>query len=208
MKKNGVVIDKFAVFNEVHGWRDLGTELDGIGTFCHEFSHCLGLPDFYSTVNVPYYGMGSWSLMDEGCKLVIFIEFVPVTEEARHLSPGDAERAYMAKALDDLRQHYDESVLLSFPGDELSLGGCMAAGREFFHINSHGGAEPCPFSPYSDVNIKETSLKEAIRSPLFLALQDEGVLGGPHVGGCVLYEKREEVERLMEEERRKKAQTA
>ena len=67
MKKNGVVIDKFAVFNEVHGWRDLGTELDGIGTFCHEFSHCLGLPDFYPTVNVPYYGMGSWSLMDEGC---------------------------------------------------------------------------------------------------------------------------------------------
>ena len=148
------------------------------------------------------------SLMDEGCKLVIFIEFVPVTEEARHLAPGDAERAYMAKALDDLRQHYDESVLLSFPGDELSLGGCMAAGREFFHINSHGGAEPCPFSPYSDVNIKETSLKEAIRSPLFLALQDEGVLGGPHVGGCVLYEKREEVERLMEEERQKRLQTA
>ena len=135
-------------------------------------------------------------LMEKGCKLVIYVEFVPVTEEARHLAPGEAERAYMARAMDALRAHYDEAVLLSFPGDELAMGGCMAAGREFFHINSHGGAEPCPFSPYSDCNVRDTSLREAIASPLFRQLQDEGVLSGEHVGGCVLYEKREQVEAL------------
>ena len=97
-----------------------------------------------------------------------------------------------------LRGQYDEAVLLSFPGDELAMGGCMAAGREFFHINSHGGAEPCPFSPYSDVNIKDTSLREAIASPLFRALREQGLLSGEHVGGCVLYEKREQVEALAE----------
>ena len=137
------------------------------------------------------------SLIDKGCKLVIFVEFVPVTEEARHLAPGDAERAYMMQAMEELREHYNEAVLLSFPGDELAMGGCMAAGREFFHINSHGGAEPCPFSPYSDVNIRDTSLREAIDSPLFHKLQDEGVLSGEHVGGCVLYEKRDQVEALV-----------
>ena len=136
------------------------------------------------------------TLMGRGCKLVIFVEFVPVTEEARHLAPGDAEREYLAKAMETLREKYSEAVLLSFPGDELAMGGCMAAGREFFHINSHGGAEPCPFSPYSDVNIRDTSLRAAIASPLFQRLQTEGILSGEHVGGCVLYEKRELVESI------------
>ena len=135
-------------------------------------------------------------LIEKGCRLVIYVEFVPVTAEARHLAPGDAEREYMAQAIELLRAASQDAVLLSFPGDELAMGGCMAAGREFFHINSHGGAEPCPFSPYSDVNVKETSLKEAIRSPLFHRLQAEGVLSGEHVGGCVLYERREQVEAI------------
>jgi len=64
---DGVTVDKFAVFNEVNGSSDSSTKIDGIGTFCHEFSHCLGLPDFYETTyNNGYYGMGSWSLMDYG----------------------------------------------------------------------------------------------------------------------------------------------
>ena len=88
-------------------------------------------------------------------------------------------------------------VYISFPGDEKSSGGCVAAGRGFFHINSHGGAEPCPFSPYSDINVRETSLREALRSPLFMALQSGGILSDDHEGGCVLYEKREQVEALL-----------
>ena len=137
------------------------------------------------------------ALTEKGCRLVIFVEYVPVTEDSRHLAPGDAERAFLAEAMERLRGTCDEAVLLSFPGDELAMGGCMAAGREFFHINSHGGAEPCPFSPYSDVNIKDSSLREAIASPLFRALQEQGVLRGEHVGGCVLYEKRNQVEALL-----------
>ena len=137
-------------------------------------------------------------LIGRGCRLVIYVEYVPVTEEAAHLAPGDAERAEMAAAMDALRARYDEAVLLSFPGDELAMGGCMAAGREFFHINSHGGAEPCPFSPYSDVNVRDASLRDAIASPLFRRLQDDGLLSGEHVGGCVLYEKRAQVEALLQ----------
>ena len=139
------------------------------------------------------------TLIDRGCKLVIYVEFVPVTKEAAYLAPGEKERAYMETAMETLRKKYDEVVLLSFPGDELAMGGCMAAGREFFHINSHGGAEPCPFSPYSDVNIKDTSLKDAIASPLFQKLNERGVLSGEHVGGCVLYEKRDQVEAILAE---------
>ena len=67
MERNGVYINRFGVFNEVNGSNDNGTTLDGIGTFCHEFSHCLGLPDFYDTAYGGHYGMGRWSLMCSGC---------------------------------------------------------------------------------------------------------------------------------------------
>lgn len=42
------------------------TGLDGIGTLCHEFAHCLGLPDMYDTGDGLFYGMGTWDLMDQG----------------------------------------------------------------------------------------------------------------------------------------------
>lgn len=136
-------------------------------------------------------------LMNKGCKLIIYVEFVPVTEEAQYLAPGDPERIYVAEAMDEMRRRTTEIVLLSFPGDELSNEGCMAAGRGFFHINSHGGAEPCPFSPYSDINVKDTSLKDAISSRLFQQLQLSGLLGESHLGGCVLFEKKDEVEAIL-----------
>ena len=136
-------------------------------------------------------------LADRGCKAVIFVEYVPVTQESKELAPGDEERDYLTGEITRLREERPEMVYISFPGDEKSSGGCVAAGRGFFHINSHGGAEPCPFSPYSDVNVRSTSLREAMRSPLFTALRDGGILTDDHEGGCVLYEKRELVEALL-----------
>ncbi len=136
-------------------------------------------------------------LSDRGCKAVIFVEFVPVTDDSRELAPGDEEREYLNREIERLRREHQEMVYIAFPGDEKSTGGCVAAGRGFFHINSHGGAEPCPFSPYSDINVRDTSLKEALRSPLFQALQSEGLLNDDHAGGCVLYEKRAQVEALL-----------
>ena len=136
-------------------------------------------------------------LSGRGCKAVIFVEFVPVTEDSKELAPGDAERAYLQGELDRLRREHQEMVYVSFPGDEKSSGGCVAAGRGFFHINSHGGAEPCPFSPYSDCNVRNGSLKDALNSPLFMALQSGDILLDDHEGGCVLYEKRELVESLL-----------
>lgn len=139
------------------------------------------------------------NMLELGCKAVIYVEFVPVTEEAKHLAPGDSERKIMKAKLDKLREDVEDMVFVSFPGDEKSSGGCVAAGRGFFHINSHGGAEPCPFSPYSDINVKETSLREALKSKLFLTLQNEGVLKEDHAGGCILFEKREQVEKILNE---------
>lgn len=132
-----------------------------------------------------------------GSKVVFFIEFVPVTEEAKNLAPQDAEREILKKEIARLREEYSEMIFISFPGDEKTSGGCLAAGRGFFHINSHGGAEPCPFSPYSDINVRDTSLKEAMNSHLFCKLRDGEILMEDHPGGCVLFEKKELIEDLM-----------
>ena len=137
------------------------------------------------------------SLAEKGCKVVIFVEYVPVTEESRELAPTDTEREFMQSEIIRLRETRPEMVYISFPGDEKSSGGCVAAGRGFFHINSHGGAEPCPFSPYSDINVRDSSLKDAMNSPLFIKLRDEGYLLEDHEGGCILYEKRELVQQII-----------
>ena len=132
---------------------------------------------------------------------VIFVEYVPVSEENIDLAPGDEERKYMNERLESLRtDHADNMIIISFPGDEKSSGGCLAAGRGFFHINSHGDAEPCPFSPYSDINVKDTSLREALQSNLFKGLDDNGLLKEDHAGGCVLHERRKAVENLLKSE--------
>ena len=60
-------VNTFAVFNELHGSNDNTTTIDGIGTFCHEFGHCLGLPDFYDTGGGNHYGLGDWDIMCLGC---------------------------------------------------------------------------------------------------------------------------------------------
>ena len=137
------------------------------------------------------------TLSDRGCKAIIFVEFVPVTDDSRELAPGETEREYLGSEISRLRREHPEMVYVSFPGDEKSSGGCVAAGRGFFHINSHGGAEPCPFSPYSDINVRDSSLRDALHSPLFTALRDGNILMDDHEGGCVLYEKRELVESLL-----------
>ena len=134
------------------------------------------------------------SLSDRGCKLVIYVEYVPVTEESTELAISDEQRDYLTAEVSRIRSEHQDMVFVSFPGDEKSSGGCIAAGRGFFHINSHGGAEPCPFSPYSDVNVRDTSLREAMKSKLFTRIKEEDLLVDDHKGGCVLFEKRKQVE--------------
>ena len=136
-------------------------------------------------------------LSESGCKAVIFVEFVPTDESMKDLAPGDAERAAMTERLNELREGNSAMLLISFPGDELRTDGCLAAGRGFFHINPQGGAEPCPFSPYSDANLRNMHLKDALNSPLFRTLRAGGLLSGTHDGGCVLFEHRHEVEAIL-----------
>ena len=54
------------IYNHFTGGYSVKEFPDGIGTMCHEFSHCLGIPDMYDTNYGGNYGMGSWDIMDQG----------------------------------------------------------------------------------------------------------------------------------------------
>lgn len=59
---DGVTVDTYACSAELNG----NSNLDGIGTFCHEFSHCMGFPDLYDTGYGGWFGMGDFDLMNSG----------------------------------------------------------------------------------------------------------------------------------------------
>ena len=59
---DGVTVDTYACSNEV----TTSNSIEGIGCFCHEFSHCMGFPDFYDTAYNGWFGMDAFDLMCSG----------------------------------------------------------------------------------------------------------------------------------------------
>jgi MoaA/NifB/PqqE/SkfB family radical SAM enzyme len=136
-------------------------------------------------------------LQQYGCKIVFFVEYVPAEANTTYLALDAGQIIEFESRLENLRSTHKGILFLSFPGDEKAAGGCLAAGRGFLHINPEGKAEACPFSPYSDRNITDSGLKEALKSPFFAKLRESGLVGGEHTGGCTLFEHNEEVQNLL-----------
>lgn len=126
-------------------------------------------------------------LADAGCCLIFYVEYEPVNGMGLDLAFTEETRPAYEEKVAVIRADFPNMVFLSFPGDEKHVGGCLAAGRGFFHLSPRGAAQPCPFSPYDDCNVREKTLLEILHSPLFLALQEENLAGGPHTGGCTLF---------------------
>jgi MoaA/NifB/PqqE/SkfB family radical SAM enzyme len=135
-------------------------------------------------------------LEKQGCGLVFYVEYVPIDEKSTALAPTAADRKQLAERAELLREKHG-LMFLCFPGDESLVGGCLAAGRGFFHIAADGSAEPCPFSPFSQLNLKDCSLADALRSEFFQNLRGSDLLGTPHDGGCALFQNRLKVEETV-----------
>jgi len=138
-------------------------------------------------------------LASQGCRFVIFVEYVPVTESTEGVSLSDYDRIALENEERRLQERFRKVLFLSFPGDEKYFGGCLAAGRGFFHINPYGDAEACPFSPFSDRSLVDYSLIDAIRSPFFKKLAEKKLVGGEHTGGCTLFSKKDSVAGILSE---------
>lgn len=149
-------------------------------------------------------------LQKAGCRLLFFIEYTPVDRKTASLTLDDAQRARLSEIISRLRKTETEMIFSSFPGDEAETQGCLAAGRGFFHISPTGCAEPCPVSPFSDMNVRDSSLRDIIQSPFFKSLREDGFLSSEHEGGCLLIEKEKEVREKLEaaEKLKKNVKTA
>ncbi|MBR1793289.1 MAG: radical SAM protein [Bacteroidales bacterium] len=137
-------------------------------------------------------------LKELGCRLVFLVEYVPLDESTTHLTLNDTQIAELEQIVEQRREDTKGLIVLSFPGDEKALDGCLAAGRGFFHIGPDGAAEPCPFASYSDSNVAEMGLRKALSSPLFRSIRAAKALGWEHTGGCTLYEHRDEIAAMLQ----------
>ena len=137
------------------------------------------------------------NLRQLGCKMIIYVEYVPTEPGTEYLAFGEEDMEKMEAVQEHQKERFDDMIIISFPGDEQHMGGCLAAGRGFFHIGPDGSAEPCPFSPFSDSKVTELGVKGALASPLFRKLREVHLVGGEHSGGCALYEHRAEVEAML-----------
>lgn len=136
------------------------------------------------------------SLMESGCSLFFFVEYIPVRENTDELVISDEQRNELSSILEGFRKKLP-GLFISFPGDEEQFGGCLSAGRGFIHISAEGDLEPCPFAPYSDTNLRDTTLKEALRSRLLGKIRENSDELKETHGGCALWEKRDWVKSLM-----------
>jgi len=135
-------------------------------------------------------------LMRRGCQLFYFINYVPVKPGTEHLQLEPDQVRGLEERLARYRR-FLPALFIAFPHDEIALGGCLAAGRGFLHVNAYGDIEPCPFSPYSDTNLNETSFADALASPLLQRILNSGVVLDETDGCCALWKKRTWVSSLL-----------
>jgi MoaA/NifB/PqqE/SkfB family radical SAM enzyme len=134
------------------------------------------------------------TLETRGCCVVFLIEYVPCNGDTEMCLSSEQKSDYLAK-IPVLRQQ-NNMLMVSLPGDESKYNGCLAAGRGFIHISSTGYVEACPFAPYADVNVKDTTLQQALKSQLLSNIRANHHLLEEANGGCTLFENKAWVESL------------
>lgn len=111
-------------------------------------------------------------IIDAGAMFVWFFHYMPVGNEAvPALLPSPIQRKTV---YEQVRKFRSEKPIFSmdFQNDAEYVGGCIAGGRNYMHINAAGDVEPCVFIHYSNVNIHDCSLLDALKSPIFMAYHD------------------------------------
>ena len=127
-------------------------------------------------------------LTARGVQVLVYVEYVPIESGTENMILTSVQREQLSQRLEQIRRDHS-TLVINFPGDEEKLGGCLAAGRGFLHISQDGSVEPCPASPYSDTNIKETSLKDALSSKFLKTIREEPHSLANSSSGCVLFDK-------------------
>lgn len=125
-------------------------------------------------------------MIDKGVKFAWYFTYMPVGVDAvPDLLATAEQREFMYR---QIRKFRDTKPLftMDFWNDGEYVGGCIAGGRRYLHINAGGDIEPCAFIHYSDSNIHDKTILEALRSPLFMQYHKNQPFNENHLRPCPL----------------------
>ena len=134
----------------------------------------FGISCCYTSANADVIGSEEYFdyMIELGAKFAWFFTYMPVGKGAvTDLIAKPEQREMMYYKIREYR-HTKPLFTVDFWNDGEYVGGCIAGGRSYCHINANGDIEPCAFIHYSDSNIREKTLLEAYRSGLFMGYHD------------------------------------
>jgi MoaA/NifB/PqqE/SkfB family radical SAM enzyme len=113
--------------------------------------------------------IGSYDFVDmcieKGCMVIWYFQYIPIGRRpSLELMPAPEQRDWLRKRTRELRDARP-IFIGDFWNDGPYVNGCIAAGREYLHINANGDVEPCVFCHFAVDNIRDISLRDAINSP-------------------------------------------
>lgn len=141
-------------------------------------------------------------LIDKGSKLIWYFHYMPVGKDAVvDLLPTPEQRKYMVRRIEELRSKDADPAILAFDfqNDGRLINGCIAGGKDYMHINANGDVEPCVFIHYSSANIRDTSIKDALAQPLFMAYKENQPFNNNHFRPCPMLENPEVLRKMVKE---------
>ena len=141
-------------------------------------------------------------MIESGVKFAWYFNYMPVGHGAdRELIPVPSQRAYMYEWIRSMRNGKTGKPMfvIDFQDDAEYVGGCIAGGRNYFHINSAGDIEPCVFIHYADSNIRTDTLVQALKKPLFTAYHKNQPFNDNHLRPCPMLENPQYLRRMVNE---------
>ncbi|MGD0837961.1 MAG: radical SAM protein [Polyangia bacterium] len=137
---------------------------------------------------------------DQGALVGWYFQYMPVGREpVMELMPTPEQRLYRYQRLQELRASHD-ILLADFWNDGPLVGGCIAGGRRYLHINNAGDVEPCVFCQLSTDNIHEKSLLEVLRSSrLLAAIRKRQPYSDNYLRPCMMLDNPDVLEAVVEE---------
>jgi len=147
--------------------------------------------------------VGSDEFVDDmiarGCKFSWNFTYMPIGKDARlDLMATSEQRAYMYKRIREIRAK-KPIFAMDFWNDGEFADGCVAGGKRYLHINAAGDVEPCAFIHYSNVNIHDVTLLDALRSPLFMAYRKNQPFNSNPLRPCPLLDNPEMLASMVKE---------
>lgn len=127
-------------------------------------------------------------LIAQGALFAWIFTFMPVGVDAPvELMPTAAQREHLYRFVRKMRSE-KPLFTLDFQHDGEYVGGCIAGGRRYLHINAAGDVEPCVFIHYSNANIHTSTLADALKSPLFMQYHDRQPFNSNFLQPCPMLE--------------------